>query len=124
MTLELTSRPPTRARFRIPHFVRVPFLISFLIGLVLALVSLIFFFRLQPVIPVFYSLALQTQQLAPKEWLFLFPALSLGITFIHAVLINIFREHSRLMLRLFSWVTLGIQITLALSMIRIILIVS
>lgn len=124
MSLELTSRPPSRARFRIPHFVRTPFLLSFLIGLVLSLVSLIFYFRLQPVVPLFYSLALQTQQLAPKEWLFLFPSLSLGITIVHLFLLNIFREHSRLMLRLFSWVTLGIQVVLALSMIRIILIVS
>lgn len=125
MTLEVTpSRASTRTRFKLPRFARTPFLLSFLIGLVLALVSLIFYFRLQPVVPVFYSLPLQTQQLVVKEWIFFFPLFSLVISFLHLLIVNFFRDYSRLMLRLFSWVTLGIQVVLALSMIRIILIVS
>lgn len=106
-----------------PHFVRTPFLISYLITFSLSLFVLVIYLRIQPAVPLFYSLARPTQHLVSKEWLFLIPALSGAISVTHLVLINIFEEYDQLIRLLFSWTTVAIQLVLAVAVIRSILIV-
>ena len=87
------------------------------------LFALVAYFRLQPEIPLFYSLALPEQQLARKEWIFLFPLLSFAISTGHLFITHWCREYSPMLLKLLGWVTLSLQIVLAISMIRILIIV-
>lgn len=107
-----------------PRFIRTPFLISYLCTLSLSLLVLVAYFRIQPQVPLFYSLARPAEHLASKEWLFLIPAISGAISFIHLILINIFHEYDRLLIQLFSWTTVAVQIVLSLALIRILVIIS
>lgn len=96
---------------------------SFITG-VLMLLALTSFFRLQPEIPIFYSLAQKHDFLAPKLWVFIFPCLSLVITITHFFLLSILKSLEKIVIQLFAWATVIIQSLLALSLIRIIFIIS
>ena len=112
------------SRSRIPQYLKTPFLLSFLITTVMLLSTLIFFFRVQPQVPIFYSLARSSQHLAPKHWLFLFPALSLAISFSHFIIVKIIKHADQLLMQLFAWTTFGIQLVLGLALLRIIVIIT
>jgi hypothetical protein len=108
----------------IPQSVKTPFLIIYLSTLISALVTLTFYFRTQPVIPIFYSLAEPIQHLAAKEWLFIFPVISLLISAIHTGLMKIMDKSEQLLLTLFAWTTVVIQMILLLALLRIVYIIS
>ncbi|MDQ3008226.1 MAG: hypothetical protein M3Q81_01370 [bacterium] len=110
------------ALFKVPRFAKTPFLLSFLASVSVALVVLVYYFRIQPEIPLLYSLARPSQHLVAKEWLFLFPILSLLISVSHLIIINTARTYNKLMLSLFCWMTVVIQIMLCLSLARILII--
>jgi hypothetical protein len=105
---------------KIPKFIRQPFMISFLVTLVTLLLSLSVYFRIQPQIPLFYSLPNKQQHLTNKEWLFMFPALSAAINFTHILILGLLKKYDRLVLQLYAWSTVLIQIILALAIIRIV----
>lgn len=107
-----------------PVFVRTPFLLSYLSVLLAALISLVFYFRLQPVIPIFYSLSQPSQHLASKEWIFLFPVALSVFTLFHLSLIHRFKHFDQLLVQLFSWTTLIISFVVLAALLRIITIVS
>lgn len=109
---------------RPPKFVRIPITLCYIITLSVFLMVLVSYFRIQPVIPLFYSLARPAEQLAPKYWLFFFPAILAVITFGHLGLIYRYHDYERLLLQLFAWTTLGINVLLAFALIRILIIVS
>jgi hypothetical protein len=109
---------------RTPQSLRIPLLSLFLISSAQALIVLINYFRLQPVVPLFYSLARKDQYLVSKEWLFLFPALSLLITLTHWLILNSMKDYEPLLLKIFAWTTVGFQVILSLALVRIILIVN
>src|SRR5687768_781612 len=119
---------PLRVRYLLsllntPRFVRTPFLISYLCTFSLSLMVLVSYFQVQPQVPLFYSLARPAQHLAAKEWLFLIPALSGAISFIHLLLINTFHEYDRTLITLFSWTTVAVQVVLSLALLRVLLII-
>jgi len=107
-----------------PRFARTPFLISYLISLATMLLVLVFYFRTQPVIPLFYTLPQPAQQLAAKEWLFLFPLVITLITAFHLSLVQTFSASNRLLLQLFSWTTILIQVMFGLALVRIVGIIA
>lgn len=109
---------------RTPRHLKAPLLSIFLISSAQALLALINYFKLQPQIPLFYSLARKSQYLVNREWLFLFPALSFVISFGHLFLLKTLRQLEPLLLKLFAWTTVGFQVILSLALIRIILIVN
>jgi hypothetical protein len=110
--------------FFIPKIIKTPFLIIYLSTLVSALLTLIFYFGTQPVVPIFYSLAEPQQHLIAKEWLFLFPVLSLIVSILHTGLIKFIMKSERLLLTLFAWTTVVVQTVLLLALVRIIYIIS
>jgi hypothetical protein len=118
----ITHRP--RLLFLLPRYVRTTFLLSILIGLVMALIISVLFFRLQPEVPLFYSLAQDSQHLVAKEWLFLFPGLSLIITLLHMTLFTSAHDMETLLLKLFAWTTVGVQSILFAALLRIIIIIT
>ena len=82
------------------------------------------YFKIQPQVPLFYSLARPAEQLASKEWLFVIPAISGAISFIHLILLNSYLEYDRMILKLFSWSTVALQLVISLGLLRILYIIS
>lgn len=106
----------------ISSVVKLPLQISVgLTGLV-TISTTIFYFFAQPVLPLLYSLARPEQALVSKEWVFLFPALSLFITLTHIICSSIFGDLDKLILKLFAWMTVVLQCCLSLIVVRLLLI--
>lgn len=112
------------ASLRPPKFVRVPITLCYINTLTMFLVVLVAYFRIQPVVPLFYSLARPAEQLAPKIWIFFIPCVLAVITFGHLALIYKYHDYEPLLLQLFAWTTLIVSVLLSLSLIRVLLIVS
>lgn len=88
------------------------------------LITLVMYFRLQPQVPLFYSLARPAQHLVAKEWLFLLPGISFAISFLHLSIARLAKKTNSLLLKIFAWTTAGIGFILGLSLLRIILIIQ
>ncbi|MBD3279882.1 MAG: hypothetical protein GF390_04225 [Candidatus Pacebacteria bacterium] len=100
------------------------FRLMFLFSAILSLVSLVLLPRLQPVIPLFYSLARPEQHLANKYWLLILPSLSLLISFGHLTLVKIFKNLEPRLLKIFVWLSVFYQVILTIIFIRTIWIIS
>lgn len=109
---------------QLPLEARVPFRLSLLITIFMFGAGLFIYPKLQPVIPLFYSLSQPQQQLTNKEWIFLLPGLALMIIGVHYFLTQAFSKTQPLLIKLFSWTTLFIEILILMAFLRIILIVT
>lgn len=103
---------------------KIPLLWSFLITTASALAVSVFFFKIQPQVPIFYSLPRPAQHLASKQWLFLFPAISFLISFIQVVILRIIKQKDKLLIKLFAWTSVGMQFLLGIALLRILIIVT
>lgn len=110
-------------KWNIPKELKTPLGVIYLITLISALTSLSTYFRLQPVIPLFYTLPTPAQQLVAKEWIFIFPGVLLSISFLHSVISYKIQKEHALLLQLFAWTTVGIVFAFLISQIRILLLV-
>lgn len=110
--------------FLIPQTVKTPFLIIYLLTLVSALLTLTFYFRTQPVIPIFYSLPEPEQHLAAKEWIFIFPTLMFFVSLVHTSFTRFLNRSEKLLLNLFAWTTVVVQTVFLLALLRIVYIIS
>lgn len=104
---------------RIPKTLYTPLLSAVIIFLLLMVATSIYFFIGPPEVPLFYSLARPEQQLTPKAFIFILPVVSGLFIFLHVVLIKILHEYDALLLALFAWVTVIIQVLLTIAFIRI-----
>lgn len=102
--------------------IKRPLLISISVTGLITIATTVYYFFSQPIIPIFYSLARNEQALAQKEWIFLFPLISLVMTLLHSILISVFKELDKLVLRLFAWTTVVMQFFLFVTLLRIIII--
>ncbi len=126
MTAQASFHPQRKARLKIkvgPSYVQQPLTISLVITIILLLLIVAVQPAIQPHIPLFYSLPNPEQQLAPKAWLFLLPTLSTIINCIHIGAIYLFKEADELMIRLYAWGDLIVQIILLIITLRNILVV-
>lgn len=113
-----------RPSFQLPQYLKVPFLISLLNSSILALTVLVMYWSLQPIIPLFYSLAQSNDFLVDKSWIAVFPIVGFGITFGHLALVRQLFHHERIIPLLFAWVTVVLQLLLALAFWRIIILIT
>jgi hypothetical protein len=114
-------------RLALPRFLKTPVLTSWLVSAVVLLLVLGSLFAVPPQVPLLYSLALPSQQLAAREWLFLFPALSILMSLGHSFLLTkLYAQASldELMLRIFAWTSVAWQGILGLALLRIVWIVA
>lgn len=111
-------------KWQVPREVKLPLGLTYLGALFSWLVSLSTYFSLQPIIPLFYTLAQLEQQLVAKEWIFLFPVLITLITISHSWISYKIQTGNSILLQLFSWTTVIIVAFFALSQLRIILLVT
>ncbi len=89
----------------------------------ITLCTTLFYFIAQPIVPLLYSLPRAEQALVPKLWLFVLPAASLSITVVHTILISKFRDLDELILKMFAWVTVFLQVLLLAILVRTITII-
>jgi len=115
---------PKSFSVQVPKYLKAPFQLSFLFSSGMSLFLLISYFRLQPTVPLYYSLAEPTDYLVDKQWLILFPLISFLITIGHALLIKSLFHHEKIIPQLFAWCTVAIQILLTLELVRIVYIIS
>jgi len=106
----------------IPKVIKKPIFTAWTISLVILFISVIYYFIAQPQLPIFYSLARKSDQLAQKEFLFLFPLISFVMNFTHLLVIKILKSYSSLMLKLFTFTTTVLQGLFLLSLLRIVVI--
>lgn len=92
-------------------------------GLLIILLSLVFFIPLQQQIPLFYSLP-GDQQLTDKKFIFILPILSFAINSFHLFIIAAKKEVHEHVLKMFMQLTFLLQILLLAILLRIIIIVS
>lgn len=124
MSVSFPSQIAKFSYLRPPKFVRVPITLSYIITLSVLLTVLVAYFRIQPEIPLFYSLARPAEQMAPKIWIFFFPLILAVLTLFHLALIYRYLDYEKLLLQLFAWTTLVMNILLALALVRVLVIVS
>ena len=120
--------PFTRSQSRwlifVPRYLSLTMMLSLLIGLIMALMTSVLYFQLQPVVPLFYSLPRESQHLVAKEWLFMFPTVSMIITILHGSILTSSRHSETLLLKLFAWTTVSVQTILFLALLRIVFIIT
>lgn len=104
----------------IPKNVQTPITFSWILTLLFLGVTIIYFFLSQPELPLFYTVADKQDQLAPKAFLFLFPAISFAINIIHFIIVKTLQKFSAVLLRLFVETTIILQILLGSALVRII----
>ncbi len=114
-----TKRRTTgKTRFSLgPRYALVPLRISILISFFLIVYTLALQPFIQPVVPIFHSLLSGSDQLAPKIWLLIFPALSIFINIVHIGAINI-TSMSQLVIKLYAWADLLLQLILLMITLR------
>ncbi len=119
--------PTTSSQFRVganlPKHTLTPFRLSLAIGFVLIGLASLGYWRLQPELPIFYSLAQSNQQLAPKHWIFLFPFLSFLTTICNFSLIKQNSDLEAILVAVISWTTVTWQLMLTLTCVRLMTIV-
>lgn len=121
---ELLTDQQSNPEFESPLFFRLPLACSVFLNLVIVIVCIFFYFRLQPQIPIFYSLAEVDQHLADKKFIFIFPGISIFFNLMNFFLIKVAFFLDRLILKLFAWVTFFWQLILTVIVIRLIWIIT
>ncbi len=112
-------------KINVPVHIKTHFFLSNLITGILFLVVTSSYFKLQPEVPLFYSLGNWSDQLAPKIWLAIYPGLSFAISMIHFAIIGVINlKLDKIVTTLFAWATIIIQVLLALSLLRILVIIA
>jgi hypothetical protein len=122
----IRKKNPNRAsktRFKLgPRYVTTPLKLSIAANIVILIIVIGAQPLIQPVVPLFHSLPPGSSQLVPKSFLFLLPAISLLINVIHIGAIN-FLKMSELVIKLYAWGDLILQIILLMTTLRNIFVV-
>lgn len=98
--------------------------ISLGITITMGAITSIYFTLSAPQLPLFYSLAIPSQQVVSKSWLFVLPGLSLVLTLTHTLIMQFLSKYNRLIQSMFGWSGIVVQVLLLLALLRIIIITS
>ena len=96
-----TSVTKSKKSSLVPKSIEKQIYLSWVVALLIVLISVIYYFISQPQLPIFYSLATKSDQLATKEFIFLFPIISVLMNLSHLFVIKVLKNYSALMLKLF-----------------------
>ena len=119
----LVSHQPRSRQVRLPRYLRIPYLFSVLLSCFMTFSILAVYFHLQPLIPIFYSLADPTDFVVKKPWIFLFPIIAFAITFSHLALLPTILKHEKIVHQMFAWATVLVQAMFLIGALRIIFII-
>jgi hypothetical protein len=93
------------------------------INLIILLIVAVAYPFIQPVVPLFHSLADPRKHLVVKSWLFLLPAISLLINVIHIQSLKLINNSQELVIKLFTYSDLVLQTVLLMITLRNVLVV-
>jgi hypothetical protein len=110
--------------WQIPQEVKYPVILLNLLFLVSALLSIVVYFGMQPVIPLFYTLTQPEQQLVAKEWIIIYPSGLALVSIIHSFILYRLQSGQLLLLQLFSWTSVLISLLYFISQIRLVMLVT
>lgn len=113
----------SRLKSRLPDGVHTPFVLVLITTIIACVSSVLGYFFLPPEIPLFYSLALSSQHLASKEFIFILPSLAIFIAVINSTIIMRLQKYDVLLIRLFAWITVVCLLLILFALIRILTIV-
>ncbi len=108
----------------VPKYVFPQLKVALVLCLLITLTAAISFPFLQPVIPIFYSLAQPERQLMPKAWLFFYPIFSWLVLLFNFLLIKFFIQVEVNMHKTFAWVTTGLIAIAGILIIRTITLIT
>ncbi len=106
----------------IPKTVKTAVMFSWIVTTIILLIAVVYYITAQPELPIFYSLARKSDQLARKEFLFIFPSLSLILNTLNLTILKTLRDQATLMIKLFANTTMVLQFLLLIALVRIVLI--
>lgn len=112
-----------KKRFWLRPYYRPFFFIAVPLNLLAIFFSAFFWRFLPPLIPLFYNRLEIKDQLAEREWIFVLPAIAIAITVVHFLVIWLARKYDPTLLKVFSYITIFLQLLLLAILLRIILIV-
>ena len=78
---------------------------------------------IQPTIPLLYSVSNPQQQLVPKLWILVFPALAMLFLSWHFFLVKSLKDWTEIIVKLIAWSSVVLQILLAATLVRLLLII-
>src|SRR5258708_35656168 len=116
--LSWLKHPRSIQLFRLPAYLRTIFIVSFLLSSIQVLLFLVYYFALQPNIPLFYSLPQPNDYLVQKAWLVVFPLFFFFITFFHFFMLRFLCPYACVLRKVFSWLTVIVQVLLPLAFFR------
>lgn len=108
-----------RSIFDTPKEVKTPHLLSLLLVTFSALIALVMYSQLPPIVPLFYSLSEHSQQLVAREWLLFVPAFSFFTFVVNIGLLRVLKTVDITFVQITAWMTTGLLGLLALSLLRI-----
>jgi hypothetical protein len=117
----LPDQPAIIRRVETPA--RKTFRLAVILSLLISTASVISWPFLQPVIPIFYTLAQPDSQLVAKIWIFIFPVFAWLVTLLHFPLLKLMKDLGGSVETLFSWATVGVISVTGLILVRLILLV-
>lgn len=91
--------------FSIPPILSSELILAYAFTLIALIITVGSFLFLPPQIPLWYSLSISEQQLAPKFLIFIFPAAMVLLVFIHTLIIGKLRRMDPIIVRIFSYGT-------------------
>lgn len=106
----------------LPSSARAPLGLGFLVWLGMLTLTVGFSIVAQPEIPLFYTLARPDQQIVDVKWLYILPATSLLFNFLNYGFIVLAKEIDQLLISLFAWSALCLQVIIGLAVARIVFI--
>lgn len=123
MPISSVYQPLESSSLQRPNFYATTVKIAFFLSLGMSIATIVLMAFIQPEIPLFYTLSQPERQLAPKVWLFLFPAISWLVTFFHFTLIKTLKDLEHNIQKIFCWTTVSIIVITVLLFIRVVLLV-
>jgi hypothetical protein len=120
MAQEIITAPRFEFALVTPNVVKKPLFACWVLTLLMIFVSGGYFFIAQPELPVFYTMARPAQSLVPSVWLFVFPTISILMSFIHIGIAHWMRSMDNLLLIIFTRTGLALQLVLFIALLRLI----
>jgi len=112
-----SKAPILRPYYRPFFFLAVP------LSIINIVLSILFFAFLPPEIPIFHTMIQPDDRLADSMMIFILPILATIINVIHALVIYFGRKYELLLLNIFSYFTIFIQLLLLAVLLRTVLVI-
>lgn len=120
----VTFRHQSTQPFEAPRELKTPLLLCLLMIGISGLITAMAYSWIQFEVPLFYSLSQPEQQLAPRQWIFLFPIASAIMVILNRIFIHFLRKYDHQVTKIYTWMTVFLIFLLNFALIRILYVIS